>query len=242
MTQKNPLFINNFVKNQRYNSNNTFCKLYARGVEQMINMYGTVMFYYPVSEYDLDGISKLWGEDINKKYLEKYTLKGISDTENDNFVFNRFGVDKTGAERTVYISKKQFTEATGREDPLEGDMFQWTQNNIIYEINEVTDQEHIVLGNELSWRLVATPRTTEGEVFGLDNCDSSRDEVVEQGLNGEKLTECDKNGSPVDDGNVIENPEIVHIPGPSTHKVDDEQVVDDEKDSVFIRNSWGEWS
>jgi hypothetical protein len=238
---KNPLFYNNFFKTERHNSGSTHCRLYAKGVEQMLNIYGVTMFYFPISEYDLNSISKLWGEDINKKYLEKYTLRGITEEENDNFVFNRFGVDKSGAERTVFISKKQFTEITGREEPLEGDMYQWTQNDIIYEINEVSDQENIVLGRELSWRLVATPRTTSGEVFGNDQCDSSRDSVVDQGMNGEPITLCDKEELPPDDGNVIENPETVHIPEPTPHKVDDEEVIEDENDGPFIRNSWGGW-
>jgi hypothetical protein len=238
---KNPLFYNQFFKTERHNSNNPVCRVYEKGVEQMINIYGVTMFYFPVSEYDLDGMAKLWGEDPNKKYLEKYTLKGITEGENDSFVFNRFGVDKTGAERVVYISKKQFREITGREEPLESDMFQWTQNNIIYEITEVTDQENIVLGKEMSWKLIAIPRMTEGEVFGNDVCEQIRDEVVDPGQNGEPVTECDKTESPVGDGNVVEDPDNVHVPGPSTHKVDDEQVVDDEKSGIFTRNSWGGW-
>lgn len=238
---KNPLFYNQFFKTERHNSGNPVCRIYEKGVEQMINIYGVTMFYYPVSEYDLDGMSKLWGEDPNKKYLEKYTLKGITEGENDSFVFNRFGVDKSGAERVVHISKKQFREITGRAEPLEDDMFQWTQNKIIYQITEVSDQENIVLGKEMSWKLIAIPRMTEGEVFGNDLCDEVRDDVVDPGQNGEPVTECDKTNPLVGDGNVIEDPDNVHVPGPSTHIVDDELVVDEEKDGIFTRNSWGGW-
>jgi hypothetical protein len=238
---KNPLFYNQFFKTERHNSGNPVCRVFEKGVEQMINIYGVTMFYFPVSEYDLDGPSKLWGEDPSKKYLEKYTLKGITEGENDSFVFNRFGVDKSGAERVVYISKKQFREITGRAEPLESDMFQWTQNNIVYEITEVSDQENIVLGKEMSWKLIAIPRMTEGEVFGNDICEQIRDEVVDPGQNGEPVTECDKDTPVVGDGNVVEDPDNVHIPGPSTHTVDDELVVDEEKDGVFTRNSWGGW-
>jgi hypothetical protein len=236
----NPLFYNQFFKTERHNSSNPFCKIYARGVEQMLNIYGVVLFYFPISEYNLQSISALWGEDINKKYLERYTLKGITEAEADNFVFNRFGIDKTTAERTIFISKKQFFEVTGRRDPLEGDLFQWTQNNIIYEITSVTDQENIVLGQELTWKLVATPRTTEGEVFGRDNGDSSRDAVIDLGLIGNPTTICDKFTSPIDDGNIIENP-ATHIPSPSPHILDDEPIVDRESETILIRKSWGGW-
>jgi hypothetical protein len=238
---KNPLFYNNFFKTERHNSNNPICRIYEKQVEQMINIKGVTMFYFPISEYDLNGIAKLWGEDPNKKYLEKYTLKGISEAENDTFVFNRFGVDKTTAERTVFISRKAFTEITGRQEPLEGDMFQWTQNQIIYEVTEVTDQDHIVLGKEMSWKLVATPRLTEGEVFGLDECDDVRDQVIDPGDDGNAVTECTKTTAPQDDGNVIEDPNNVHIPGPTPAINDDEQIIDDEKSSIVIRNSWGGW-
>jgi hypothetical protein len=238
---KNPLFYNNFFKTEKSNSNSAHCRLFGPAVEQMINIYGVTMFYFPISEYDLDGVTKLWGEDMNKKYLEKYTIKGITEGENDTFVFNRFGVDKSGAERTVYISRKQFTDITGRDEPLEGDMFQWTQNQIIYEVTEVTDQEHIVLGQETSWKLIAVPRTVEGEVFGNDTCDGTRDQVVDQNATGDGLSECDRDNPPAGDGNVIEDPDNVHIPGAGKHVIDDEQVIDQEKEGPLIRNSWGNW-
>jgi hypothetical protein len=238
---KNPLIYNTWFKTERHNSTNPMCRIYEKQTEQMINIYGVTLFYFPVSEYDLDGVGKLWGEDVNKKYLEKYTLKGITEGENDTFTFNRFGVDKTGAERVIFISRKAFTEITQREEPLEGDMFQWTQNNIIYEVIEVTDQENIVLGKELTWRLSAIPRMVEGEVFGNDNCDSSRDQVADLSQAEISNSTCEERETPIGDGNVVEDPNNVHIPGPSTHKLDDEEVIDDEKDKVLIRNSWGNW-
>ena len=241
MAYKNPLFYNNFFKTEKHNSTDTHCRMFGPAIEQMINIYGVTMFYFPISEYDMDGIAKLWGEDPNKKYLEKYTIKGITEGENDNFVFNRFGVDKSGAERTVYISRKQFTDITGRQEPLEGDMFQWTQNQIIYEVTEVTDQEHIVLGKETSWKLIAVPRTVEGEIFGNDDCDSTRDQVVEQGVGSDGITECDRDQKPAGDGNVIEDPDNVQVPGPSVATTDDEQIIDSEKENPFLRNSWGNW-
>jgi hypothetical protein len=239
MAYKNPLFYNQFFKTEKHNSTNPLCRIYEKGIEQMLNIYGYILFYYPISEYDMNGITQLWGEDINKEYLEKYTLSGITDGENDTFVFNRFGVDKSNAERIVYISRKQFTEATGRDEPLEGDMFQWTQNKIIYEITEVTDQEHIVLGSETTWKLIAIPRMVEGEVFGFDDCDSTREDIVDVGETG-TVTECDQNEAPDGDGDNVSNPDV-HVPGPSTHIIDDEEVIDDEKDSPLIRNSWGNW-
>jgi len=202
-------------------------------------MTGQVLFYFPISEYDLDSITNLWGEDINKKYLEKYTLKGITPEENDTFKFNSNGVDKTVAERTVYISKKAFREITGRRDPFEGDMFQWTQNNIIYQVIEVIDQEHIVLGNELTWKLVATPRLVEGEVFGLDDCDNTRDSVATKDQN--EVNGCDILEPPIGDGNVIEDPDNVHVPGPSDKTVRNNEEIEADEDSVVIRKSWGNW-
>lgn len=235
----NPLYYNTWFKHERHNSTNPMCRIFEKQTEQMLNIYGVTMFYFPISEYDMDGPSKLWGEDINKKYLEKFTLKGITEGENDVFTFNRFGVDKSVAERTVYISRKSFTEITGREEPLEGDMFQWTQNQIIYEVIEVSDQENIVLGKELTWKLVSRPRTVEGEVFGKDDCNDTRDVVTEK--SSSEITECDKTELPTGDGNVIEDPNNVHVPGSTEHIIDDEEIIDDEKSSVLIRNSWGNW-
>jgi len=213
------------------------CRVYERGVEQMLNIYGQTLFYYPLSEYDLDGIAKLWGEDIEKKYLEKYTLKGITEGENDAFSYNRFGIDKSTAERVVYISKKAFTEITGRAEPLESDMFMWAQNKIVYEIKEVMDQDNIVLGKELTWRLAAMPRLVQGETYGTDNCDSTRDDVADPS----STFTCDKNELPIGDGDVVTDPTNVHIPGQSEHITVDETIIEEDKDSVLIRNSWGNW-
>jgi hypothetical protein len=237
----NPLQYNTWFKTERHNSTNPMCRIYEKQTEQMINIYGSTLFYFPISEYDLDGIAKLWGEDVNKKYLEKYTLKGTTDGENDTFKFNSFGVDKTSAERVVFISRKAFTEITGREEPLEGDMFQWAQNKIIYEVIEVTDQENIVLGKELTWRLAASPRLVEGETFGNDLCDSTREDVDDYTEAERNALACDDQSTPIGDGNVVEDPLNVHIPGPSPHKIDDEQIVDQEKSDIFTRNSWGNW-
>lgn len=239
---KNPLFYNKWFKTEKHSTNSAFNCIYNKGVEEIINIRGVVMFYFPVSEYDLDSITALWGEDLNVKYLEKYTIKGISEGEQDTMTFNGFaGVTKDDAERVVTISRKSFTDITGRDEPLPGDMFQWTQNNIIYEVIDIDDQEGIILGNESIWKLTAKPRKTEGEVFGNDDCNATRDGVdIDGALAGAE--DCGKETPPIGDGNVVEDPDNVHIPGPSTHIMDDEITDDTEKDSgVFIRNSWGNW-
>jgi hypothetical protein len=232
-----PTWYNQFFKVERHNSTSPICRLYEKQVEQMLNIYGQLLYYLPVSEYSLDSISKLWGEDINKKYLEKYTLKGITEGENDTFAFNRFGVDKTTAERVIWISKKAFREITGRQEPLESDCFIWLQNQIIYEIIEVTDQENIVLGMEMTWKLVATPRMVEGEVYGKDDCSNTRDIPIDPGQFG-PVQACDKNKPSEGDGDVITDP-TVNVPGPSKDVEDDETIIDQEKADVLLRNSWG---
>ena len=234
----NPLFYNNFWKNERHNSNAPICGIYAKGVEQMLNIYGQTLFYYNQSEYSFESISKLWGEDIDKKYLEKYTLKGITEGENDNFAFNRFGVDKTSAERVIYISAKAFTDITGHASPLEQDHFLWCQNKIVYEITEVSNNDNIILGRELSWKLVGIPRMVEGEWYGLDNCDATRENVIDGSSSDSSGNICDKNAPPVGDGNAIEDPLNVHVPGPTPHIVDDEKTIDSETADIFIRASW----
>jgi hypothetical protein len=229
----NPLQKNIWFKTERHNSLNPLCNIYEKGVEQAINIYGTTLFYYPVSEYSLDSISGLWGEDINKKYLEKFTLKGMTEDENDNFTFNQYGVDKTTAERVVLLSKKQFTEITDNDEPLESDMFLWTQNNIIYEIISVEDQEGIVLGKEMYWKITGTPRMAEGEIFGHDECDSTKETVVDP----------DSDACPYDlpegDGDIVSDPTVI-VPEPSPH-IDDEEIIDRDKDGLLIRSAWGNW-
>jgi hypothetical protein len=230
---KNPLYKNIWFKTEKHNA----CRpqnMYAKGVEQAINIYGTTIFYFPVSEYDLDGLASLWGEDVSPEYHEKYTLKAMTEGENDNFTFNQFGVDKTSAERIALISKKQFTEITGREEPMELDHFHWTQNDIIYEVISVEDQEGIVLGKELYWRLTGTPRLVSGEIFGDGTCDDTREQVVDPDV----AIDCELD-EPDTDGNIVENPDVI-IPGPSPH-VDDEEIIDRDKENLLIRNSWGNW-
>lgn len=229
----NPLQKNIWFKTEKHNT----CRagnLYAKHVEQAINIYGTTVFYFPVSEYDLDGLASLWGEDLSPEYHEKYTLKAMTEGENDNFTFNQFGVDKTTAERIALISKKQFTEITGREEPLASDFFHWTQNDIIYEVIAVEDQEGIVLGQEMYWKLTGVPRIVSGEIFGDGTCDDTREQVVDP-LPSEA---CDDELPPTD-GDIVTNPSVT-VPGPSPH-VDDEEIVDRDKDDVLLRNSWGNW-
>jgi hypothetical protein len=226
----NPLTKNNWFKTERHNS----CRpanLYAKHVEQAINIYGTTIFYFPVSEYNLDGLAALWGEDVSPEYHEKYTLKAMTEGENDNFTFNQYGIDKTTAERVALISKKQFSEITGREEPLELDHFHWTQNDIVYEVISVEDQEGIVLGQEMYWKLTGTPRIVSGEIFGDGTCEDEREQVVDP---DQAIDPCETT-----DGNIVDNPDII-IPGPTPH-VDDEEIVDRDKDGILIRNSWGNW-
>ena len=237
----NPLFYNNFWKNERHNSTRPICNIYAKQIEQMISIYGISIFFYPISEYSFDSISKLWGEDINKKYLEKYTLKCINEGENDNFTFNRFGVDKTSAERVIYISAKAFTEITGRKSPLEDDMFLYSQNKIVYQITEVSNNESIILGMETAWKIIGIPRLVEGEWFGKDDCNATRDPVVDGSASDVDGKICDKNSPPIGDGDVITDPLNVHVPGPTPHIIDDESTIDAEKASTVIRSSWGNW-
>ena len=229
---KNPLHTNIWFKTEKHNT----CRpggIYARGIEQAINIYGFTIFYFPISEYNLDSLTSLWGEYKNKKYLEKFTLKAMTEGENDNFTFNQYGIDKTTAERVILVSKKQFEEVTGREEPFESDMFHWTQNDIVYEIISVDDQEGIVLGKEMYWKLTGVPRMVSGEVFGTDMCDPTRDVVVDP-----DVVAC-PNDIPEGDGDVISDPTVI-VPGPTPH-VDDEEIVDRDKPSILLRNSWGNW-
>lgn len=219
--------------------------MYARIIENMINTRGITILYYPVSEYNLQSISALWGEDTQKKYLEKYTLKALYDgTENDALTFNSFGLTKENAERTIFISKKQFREIVGREDPLQGDHYLWTQNNIIYEVTNFTDQQNIVMGDELWWTVTGTPRRIEGEVYGKGDCEAGT--IGDDGKRAEPIDPlCEWGPSGKDalvneDGNVTDNPDIF-VPGPTPKKNDDNKIAEKEKVSTdyFIRDSWG---
>ena len=228
----NPIRSNIWLKTEKHNA----CRaqnMYARGLEMAMSMYGATIAYYPVSEYSLDSLTSLWGEDPNKKYLEKYTLKVLSDgTENDNFTFNQFGIDKSNAERVIYVSKKMFREVTGKVDPLTSDNFLWYQNKIIYEVIDITDDENILLGEEMTWKLVAMPRIISGEIYG-SQCDSTRPDAIDP--------ECDTESSAEnEDGSIVDNPDIV-IPGP-TPKSGDESKIEDLADSVIIRSEWGNWN
>jgi hypothetical protein len=232
---KNPLYTNQWFKHERHNS----CRdanMYVRIQEEMINIHGITIFYYPITEYDLDGISSFWGEDPQKEYKEKYTLKCLSDEENDQLTFNSFGMTREESERTITINKRQFENITGKKEPQYGDHFLYTQNGIVYEIENFTDNNNIVLGQELWWTIYAKPRMVEGEIYGRDDCDSIREEVIDPDPTwGDTKSPCIN-----DDGNVDEDI-MVDVPGPQPMKVDDKEQFDEEKIDTILRNSWGGW-
>ena len=232
---KNPLFYNTWFKNERHNA----CRpqsMYARMQEQMVNIHGITIFYFPVSEYDLDGISAMWGEDPNKKYLEKYTLKCLSDEENDVITFNDFGAHRQDSERTILLNKRQFKNITGKEEPQYGDHFLYQQNKIIYEIENFTDNNNIVLGEELWWTVYSKPRAVEGEIFGRDDCNSLREEVIDPDPEW-----ADAKKPCINDDGHVDDDFMVDVPGPQTMKVDDKEIFDEEKVDTILRNSWGGW-
>jgi hypothetical protein len=231
----NPLFYNQWFKHERHNA----CKpqaMYARILESMLNTRGVTIFYYPVSEYDLDGISAFWGEDPYKKYLEKYTLKCLTDDENDQVTFNEFGAHRNESDRMIHISKRQFKNITGKEEPLYMDHLLYTQNGIVYEVENFTDNGNIVLGDELWWSLYCKPRMIEGEIFGRNDCNSIREDVIDPESDWIDAKKPCVN----DDGHVDENI-MVDVPGPQPMKNDDIEIIEKEQINKILRNSWGGW-
>jgi len=230
---KNPLFTNQWFKYEKHNA----CRaqsLYGRIISQMINQRGYTLFYYPVSEYRLDEFAALWGEDPQKKYFEKYTMKAFTDGENDPLTFNSHGVTMEEGDRVIHISKKTFTDVTGKPEPQYGDHYLWTQNGIIYQVENFNDIQNIVLGNEAWWTIYSVKRLTEGEIYGDDNCNSMREDVIDP-FPGEPEA-CDL---PVGDGNITDGDDV-HIPEPQPEANDDDEVLKRIEDK-FLRNSWGGW-
>ena len=234
----NPLYTNTWFKTERHNVG-VEADMYHHAVEESINIYGTTIYYYPVSEYNLNSISSLWGEDVNKKYKEKYTLKAMTETENDTFSFNDVGLNKTTADRTMFISKKAFREVTGREDPLPSDHVLWTQNNIVYEITGIEDQD-IILGHEPYWRLTCQPRIVEGELIGDGTCAQSTRQIPEDPDECTIVEDGAENKDWNNDGDITENPTIPMSP-PRPQQENDTIIVDNQKIPDIRRNSWGNW-
>jgi hypothetical protein len=234
----NPMYQNTWYKTERHNAHREHA-MFDHLAEESTNMFGYTIHYMPVSEYSLDSITQLWGEDINRKYLEKYTLKAMSDGENDAVTLNDIGLNRTMADRTFFISKKAFREITGKKEPLPDDYILWTQNNIVYQVGGIEDHD-IMLGQEQFWRLSVFPRIIEGTIIGDESC-GPQDRVIPQ--DPDECTVDEQNGMSKDwnqDGNIVENPDLrMELPKPRLNN--DETVIDTEKDKVLIRTSWGNW-
>ena len=76
----------------------------------------------------------------------------------------------------------------------------------------------------------------EGEIYGVDNCDSSREEVIDPDPSDPDACLASNNN----DGNVLDDPDV-HVPSGQPKKNDDEEIVERDADDVLLRNSWGGW-
>lgn len=235
---RNPMFSNIWYKTERHNAYKEHA-LMDHLAEESTNIFGYIIHYMPVSEYSLDSITQLWGEDINKKYYEKYTLKAMSEGENDAVTLNDVGLNKTMSDRVFFISKKAFREIVGRTEPLPSDFILWTQNNVVYEVGGIEDYD-IILGQEQFWRLSVFPRIVEGTIIGDESCEpqdrvipTDPDEctIIEDGSENKDFN--------TNDGNIVENPEV-RVERPKARSTD-EQNIKEEKDKIYIRTSWGSW-
>lgn len=226
---QNPLSKNVFWKTEKHNACRTH-NLYSHLLNEAVGIYGVTIFYYPVSEYNLDSLTNIWGEDVNKSYSEKYTMKALVDQGTDTFQLNMMGgIDKSESERVLFIPKEMFTSIVGRENPLPSDWLLYTQNNIIYEVISIDDNEGIVAGKELYWKVTLAPRLVEGEK--MFDCYVDKPDVVDP-LPSEYCESLDLefNGDGPQD-----------IPSP-TPENDDIDIIQEKRDSnVIIRNSsdWG---
>ena len=232
----NPLSKNIFWKNERHNACRTH-NLYNFMINEAASQIGVTIFYYPVSEYKLESLTSIWGEDTNKSYSEKYTMKVIPDqNENDVFTFNSVGgINKEESERIVFIPKEQFTCIVGRPNPLPSDWLLYTQNNIVYEVLSIDDNEGIVAGKEMYWSVRLTPRMIEGEK--LFDCEAERPDVVDP-LPEEHCDSLDKEFN--NDGILDENPSI-EVPGPSGENDDNDIIKKERNSDQILRNdaNWG---
>ena len=228
---RNPLNKNIFWRHERHNS----CKihnLYDHMLVEATNIFGVTIVYYPVTEYSLDSLTSIWGEYVNKGYNQRYVMKALPEQgENDNFQFNSFGgIDKSESERILYIPKEQFTTIVGRENPLPSDWLLYTQNNIVYEVVSLDDNEGIIAGKEMYWKVVLSPRIIEGEK--LPNCGVSKEDIIDP--TPEEY--CESLDNEFNDNGVTDE-----IPSP-TPENNDNDVIEDVRDSnSIIRNSSSNW-
>ena len=232
----NPLAKNVFWKTERHNACRTH-NLYNFMVNEATSIYGVTIFYYPVSEYKLDSLTSIWGEDVNKTYKEKYTMKAIPDqNENDVWTMNSIGgINKEESERILFIPKEAFTEVVGRPNPLPSDWLLYTQNNIVYEVLSIDDNEGIIAGKEMYWTVTLTPRMIEGEK--LFDCDADKQDVVDP-LPEEFCDSLDNEFN--NDGNLDENP-AVEVPGPTGENDDNDIIKEKRASDDILRNdaNWG---
>jgi hypothetical protein len=229
----NPLNKNIFWKHEKHNAGRVHC-LYDTLLTDATNIYGVTVFYYPVSEYNLDSLTSVFGEDVNVSYSEKYTMKVLPEQGGqDTFQINSFGgIDKSESERIVYIPKEMFTAIVGRENPLPSDWMLYTQNNIIYEVLEIDDNEGIVAGKELYWKVTLMPRLVEGEKIA--SCDKGLDVVIDP--TPEEYCES----LDLEFNNDGQNAEV---PAPTLENDDNDKIEEHRNDINIIRNSmsndWG---
>jgi hypothetical protein len=224
---RHPLETNRWFKTEKHNSSNFRCMV-SKMTENIINVTGITIYYYPVSEYTLNGVAALWGEDPDRTYKEKYILKAFSEDNADSFKFNSMGgLDKSDTEKVIFLHRNQFEYITGRDSPLPEDNLYWSQNGVIYQVVDVSDQENIILGNEIFWRLVITPRIVAGEEYASE-CDPTRT-PIEDFICGEEFDGHE--------GSIDDDPEV-EVPGPTEIK-DDVNYIEGEKADIIIRTEWG---
>jgi hypothetical protein len=132
----------------------------------LFQIYGQFIYYYPVSEHDTE-YDPIFGEDPNKAYFEKYTLKGLVEEQTEEeILYNEFGLHNADEGFRFKILKQTFIDTVGRE-PIPGDQFIYSLSQHRYEVVHVEDKENQVLGSRIVYTIRGRSAVISGEQYGI---------------------------------------------------------------------------
>ena len=135
--------------------------LFESHVVEACDIYGTVIYYYPVNP-DFDPV---YGEDQNKQYYGPCVTKAIYKPGVEPTLYNTFGMLSDEVIERMQMPKFTFSrDVTGAPTPEAGDVIRtpWNKNygtnyEMIYEVADVSEEDNTFFNKKFSWEFILKP-------------------------------------------------------------------------------------
>lgn len=160
-------------------------------VAELIQISGIDVFYIP---RQLNKLDSLYGEDVLSSFTTKFEiemlLNDVSEFGGDGDLMSKFGLEVRD-EVNFTVSSKRFKEVVKFDEPREGDLIYFTDQNALFEIKYVDYNKKIFAHNttpkfDIKCELFEySNETIEVGITSLDVLDG-KDTVIENGNSVEK--------------------------------------------------------